>query len=186
MSAGIDNLPDIDMHRPLRVTFGKKLRYAPTLTELIPCRRHRDGTLQPVPLPKVGPNTPYPSFLKGTHRRVHQHYQCKDLNSTALWAAAYRDIYERAVQRPVARHQLGDAKLSFDDGKFFHLSHNGQACACSSNARYLDCGHVIRVRVLRPLGSTLNHGVDQARLRLFASLTLRQALHLKLRCVSSC
>ena len=81
-----------------------------------------------VPLPKVGPNAPYPSSLKGTHRRVHRHYQCKDSTSTALWAAAYREdphtrhIYEVAVQSPVARQQLRDAKLSFDDGKFFHLS----------------------------------------------------------------
>ena len=71
MSTNTDDLPDIDMDRPLRVTFGKELRYAPTLTELICCRRHRHGTLQPVPLPKVGPNTRYPSSLKGTHRRGH-------------------------------------------------------------------------------------------------------------------
>ena len=67
-STDTDNLPDIDMDRPLRVSFGKEYGYAPTLTELIRCRRHRDGTLQPVALPKVGPNTPYPSSLKGTHR----------------------------------------------------------------------------------------------------------------------
>ena len=53
MSTVSDDLPDMDMDRPLRVAFGKELRYAPTLTELIRCRRHRDGTLQPVPLPKV-------------------------------------------------------------------------------------------------------------------------------------
>ena len=58
MSADKDDPPDIDMDRPLRVTFGKEFRYAPTLTELIRCRRHRDRTLQRVPLPKVGPNTP--------------------------------------------------------------------------------------------------------------------------------
>ena len=132
MSTDPDDLPDIYMDRPLCVTFGKKLRYAPTLTELIRCRRHRDGTLQPVPLPKVGRNTPYPSSLKGTHRRVHRHYQCKDLSSTAVWAAAYREdprtkhIYEIAGRSPTARHQLGDAKLSFDDGKFFHLSTMGK------------------------------------------------------------
>ena len=45
MSTNTENLPDIDMDRPLRVAFGKELRYAPTLTELIRCRRHRDGTL---------------------------------------------------------------------------------------------------------------------------------------------
>ena len=95
--------------------------------ELIRCRRHRDGTLQSVPLPKVGPNTPSPSSFKGTHRRVHRHYQCKDLTSTTVWAAAYREdlrtrhIYEVAVRSPAAQHQLRDAKLSFDDGKFFHL-----------------------------------------------------------------
>ena len=59
---------------------------------------------------------------------MHRHYQCKDLTSTAVWAAAYpedprtKHIYELAVQNPAARHQLRDAKLSFDDGKFFHLS----------------------------------------------------------------
>ena len=127
-----DDLPEVDMDRPLRVTFGKELRYAPTLTELIRCRRHRDGTLQLVPLPKVGSNTPYPSSLKGTHRRVHRHYQCKDLTSTAVWPAAYREdphtkhIYEIAIRSPTARHQLRDVKLSFDDGKFFHLSTVGQ------------------------------------------------------------
>ena len=71
MSTDTDALPDMDMDRPLRVTVGKELRYAPTLTELIPCGRHRDSTLQPVPLPKVGPNTANPSSPKGTHRRVH-------------------------------------------------------------------------------------------------------------------
>ena len=68
MSTDTDDLPDIDMDRPLRVTFGKELRYAPTLTELIRCRRHRDGTLPLVPLPKVELNTPYLSSFKGTHR----------------------------------------------------------------------------------------------------------------------
>ena len=132
MPADTDDLPDVSMDRPLRVTFGKELRYAPTMAELIRCRRHRDGTLQSVPLLKVGPNTPYPSILKGTHRRVHRHYQCKDLTSTAVWAAAYREdprtkhIYEVAVRSPAARHQLRDAKLSFDDGKFFHLSTMGK------------------------------------------------------------
>ena len=84
-----DDLPGVVMDRPLRVILGKELRYAPTLTEVIRCRRHRDGTLQPVSLPKVSPNTPYPSSLKGTHGRVHRHYQCKDLTSRAVWAAAY-------------------------------------------------------------------------------------------------
>ena len=104
--ADTDDLPDVSMERPLRVTFGNEPRYAPTMAELIRCRRHRDGTLQSVPLPKVGSNTPYPSSLKGTHRRVHRHYQCKDLTSTAVWAAAYRedprtkDIYEVAVRSP--------------------------------------------------------------------------------------
>ena len=91
-STDTDDLPDIDMDRLLRVTFGKELRYAPALTELMRCRRHRDGTLQPVPLPKVGPNTTYLSSLKGTHRQVHRHYQCKDLTSTAVWAAGYREV----------------------------------------------------------------------------------------------
>ena len=72
-STDTDDLPEVDMDRPLRVTFGKELPYAPTLTELIRCRRHRDGTLQPISLPKVGPKRPYPSSLKGTHRRVHRH-----------------------------------------------------------------------------------------------------------------
>ena len=67
MPADTDDHPDVAMDRPLRVTLRKELRYAPTLAELIRCRRHRDGTLQSVPLPKVGPNTPYPSSLKGTH-----------------------------------------------------------------------------------------------------------------------
>ena len=127
-----DDLPDVSMDHPLRVTFGNEIRYAPTITELICCRRHRDGTLQSVHLPKVGSNTPYPSSLKGTHCGVHRHYQCKDLTSTAVWAAAYREdprtkhIYEVAVQNPAARHQLRDAKLSFDDGKFYHLSTMGK------------------------------------------------------------
>ena len=101
--ADTDDLPDVSMDRPLRVTFGNELRYAPTMAELIRCRRHLNGTLQSVPLPKVGSNTPYPSSLKGTHRRVHRHYQCKELTSTAVWAAAYREdsrtkhIYEVAV-----------------------------------------------------------------------------------------
>ena len=68
MPLNTDDLPDVSMDHPLRVTFGKELRYAPTLAELIRFRRHRDGTLQSVPLPEVGPNTPYPSSLKGTHR----------------------------------------------------------------------------------------------------------------------
>ena len=132
MPTDTDDLPDIDMDRPLRVTFGKELRYAPTLAELIHCRLHRDGELQSVPVPKVGPNTRYPLSLKGTHRRVHQHYQCKDLTSTAVWAAAYREdprkrhIYEVTVRSPAARHKLRDAKLPFDDGKFFHLSTIGK------------------------------------------------------------
>ena len=130
--ADTDNLPDVSMDRPLRVTFGNELQYAPTMAELIRCRRHRDGTLQSVPLPKVRSNTPYPSSLKGTHRRVHRHYQCKDLTSTAVWAAAYREdpgtkhIYEVAVRSPAAGNQLRDAKLSFDDGKFLHLSTMGK------------------------------------------------------------
>ena len=52
MSTDTDDLPDIDMDRPLRGTFGKEPWYAPTLTDSIGCRRHRDGTLQPVPLPR--------------------------------------------------------------------------------------------------------------------------------------
>ena len=130
--ADTDDLPDVSMDRPLRVIFGNELRFAPTMAELIRCGCHRDGTLQPVPLPKVWSNTPYPLSLKGTHRRVHRHYQCKDLSSTAVWAAAYREdpwtkhIYEVAVQSPAARHQLRDAKLSFDDGKFFHFSTMGK------------------------------------------------------------
>ena len=132
MPADTDDLPDVGMDRPLRVTFGEELPYAPTLAELIRCGRHRDGTLQSVPLPKVGPNTPYSSSLKGTHHLVHRRYQCKDLTSTAVWAAAYREdprtrhIYEVAVRDPAARHQLRNAKLSFDDGKFFHLSTMGK------------------------------------------------------------
>ena len=120
------------MDRALRVKFGKELRSAPTMAELIRCRSHRDGTLQSVPSPKVGPNTPYPSGLKGTHRRVHRHYQCKDLTSTAVSAAAYREdprtkhIYEVVVRSPPAGHLLRDAKLSIDDGKFFHLSTLGK------------------------------------------------------------
>ena len=49
-----------------------------------------------------------------------------------MWAAAYREdprtkhIQEVAVRSPAARHQLRDAKLSFDDGKFFHLSTMGK------------------------------------------------------------
>ena len=132
MPADTDDLPDVSTDRPLRVTFGKELRCAPTMAELIRCRRHRDGTLQSVPLPKVGPNTPCLSSLKGTRRRVHRHYQCKDLTSTAVWAAAYQEdpntkhIFEFAVRSPVARHHFRDAKFSFDDGKFFHSSTMGK------------------------------------------------------------
>ena len=103
MPADTNDLPDVSMDRPLRVTFSNEVRYAPTMAELIRCRRHRDSTLQLVPLPKVGSNTPYLSSLKGTHRQVHRHYQRKDLTSTAVWAAAYREdqrmkhIYEVAV-----------------------------------------------------------------------------------------
>ena len=49
-----------------------------------------------------------------------------------MWAAAYREdprtrqIYEVAVRSPAARHQLRDAKLCFDDGKFCHLSTMGK------------------------------------------------------------
>ena len=49
-----------------------------------------------------------------------------------MWAAAYtedphtRHIYEVAVLSPTARHQLEDAKLSFDDGTFLHLSTMGK------------------------------------------------------------
>ena len=99
---------------------------------------------------------PYPSSLEGTHRRVHRHYQCKYLTSTALWAAAYREdprtkhIYEVAVRYPAARHQLRDAKLSFNDGKFFHLLTMGKrvlvprTLVTSIVAMYHDsdfCGH---------------------------------------------
>ena len=44
MPANTDDLPDVSMDRPLRVTFGNELRYAPTMAEQIRCRRHRDGT----------------------------------------------------------------------------------------------------------------------------------------------
>ena len=103
-------LPVVDMDCCLRVTFSKDLRYAPTSTGLIRCRRHGDGTLQPKSLPKVFSNMPYPSSLKGTHRGVHRHYQCKNLTSTALWAAAYREdprtrhINKIVIQSPTARH----------------------------------------------------------------------------------
>ena len=43
-----DDLPEVNIDRPLGVTFGKELGYALTLMELIRCRRHRGGTLQPV------------------------------------------------------------------------------------------------------------------------------------------
>ena len=39
-SADPDDLPEVDMDCPLRVTFGNELRYAPSLMELIRCRRH--------------------------------------------------------------------------------------------------------------------------------------------------
>ena len=99
---------------------------------MIRSKRHRDGTLQPVPLPKVGPNVAYPLGLKGTHRRLHGHYQCKDLTSSAVWATAYREgprtehIYEIAIQSSTARPQLLDAKLSFDECEFCHLSAVGK------------------------------------------------------------
>ena len=103
-----DDLSEVDMDRPLRVTFGKELRNAPTVTEFLRCQRHQDGTLQPIALLKVGPNTTYPSSLKETRRRVHRHYQCKDLPSMAVWAAAYqedprtRHIYKIAIRSPTA------------------------------------------------------------------------------------
>ena len=53
-----EDLPEVDSDRPLQVTFGKQLRYAPTLMELICCRRHPEGTLQPKSLPKVGRPSP--------------------------------------------------------------------------------------------------------------------------------
>ena len=37
-----------------------------------------------------------------------------------------RHIHEVAVRSPAARHQLRDPKLSFDNGKFFHLSMMGK------------------------------------------------------------
>ena len=37
MPANTDDLPDVSMDRPLRVTFGKELRYAPSPAELIRC-----------------------------------------------------------------------------------------------------------------------------------------------------
>ena len=132
MSTNADDLPQVDTDRFLGVTFGKELRYAPTLTKLFRCRHHRGDTLQPVPLPKVGPNKPYPSGPKGANHRAHRHYRCKEWTSTAVWAAAYRQdphtrhIYKIAVRSPTAQHQLRDAKLSFDDGKFFPLSTMGK------------------------------------------------------------
>ena len=36
-STDTDDLPDVSMDRPLRVTFGNELRYAPTMAELIRC-----------------------------------------------------------------------------------------------------------------------------------------------------
>ena len=45
MPADTDDLPDVSMDRPLRVTFGNEIQYAPTMAELICCPRHRDGTL---------------------------------------------------------------------------------------------------------------------------------------------
>ena len=72
-STDLDDLPEVNMDRALRVTLSKELRYAPTLTELIRCRRHRDGTLQPTSLPKVGLNTPYPLTLEGTHRHTAEY-----------------------------------------------------------------------------------------------------------------
>ena len=86
MPTDTDDLPNIDMDHPVRVTFGKEPEYGPTLAELIRCRRHRDGTLQSVLLPEVGPNTPYPSGLKGTHRRYTDTISARI--STAVWAAA--------------------------------------------------------------------------------------------------
>ena len=35
MATDTDGVPEVDIDRPLRVTFSKKLRYAPSLTELI-------------------------------------------------------------------------------------------------------------------------------------------------------
>ena len=75
---------------------------------------------------------PYPSSLKYTHSRVYQHYQCKDLTSSAVWAAAYwedlrkRHFYKMTIQSPTSRYQLGETKLSVDNSKFFHLSTVGK------------------------------------------------------------
>ena len=105
MPANTDDLPDVSMDRPLRVTFGKKLRYAPTMAVLICCRPHRDGTLQSVPLPKVGPNTPYASSLKGTHGGVHQHSQCKDLTSLGVSSCMVKNEGKGRKMTGFQRHQ---------------------------------------------------------------------------------
>ena len=56
-STELGDLPEADMEHPVGVSFGKELCYASTLTELIRCECHRNGSLQPVLLPKTGPNT---------------------------------------------------------------------------------------------------------------------------------
>ena len=39
-SSDTDHLPESDMDRPIRVPFGKEIRFAPTSTELIRCRQY--------------------------------------------------------------------------------------------------------------------------------------------------
>ena len=85
------------------------------------------------------------------------------MTSTAVWAAAYqedprtRHIYEVAYRSPTAGHQLRDAKLSFDDGKFLHLLTMGKrvlvprTLASSIVAMYHELGFYGHFGVLRTM-----------------------------------
>ena len=64
MSTDTDDLPEMDMDRPLRVTFDKGIRCTPTLTELNRCRHHRDGPLQPVSPPRLARTRHTPRVLR--------------------------------------------------------------------------------------------------------------------------
>ena len=91
-----------------------------------------------------------------------------------MWTAAYREdprarhIYEIGVRSPIARHQLRDAKLSFDDGKFFHLSTVGKrvlvprklvTCivAMYHDSEFYDHSGVLRTMALKKRDDVCSH-----------------------------
>ena len=106
-STDTDDLPEGDKHRPLSSYLWQRTSICPDLD--------RVGWLSTSPEGYTAANIltqGTPSSLKGTNRRIHRHYQCKNLTSTAVCAAAHPEdprtghIYEIAVRSPTARHQL--------------------------------------------------------------------------------